>query len=1063
MKEFEGQRRFTPARLPDAGQPLKTLDITPQISRAFQEQQRMDQEYFRSIDRNERQELENIQTQYENQQRSDALQNDTINRLVAFAPTIQAAVNKKLEDQVKEAELEGKLRHFDMDFSELQNSEYYNQQMVQLESSVADANERAAKAFERTQNYEIAKVYKSLGGGQRIGFAKAHLASMQGEWPSVLQEKMTSDNTTVIRIGDTEFTPASARGNAQTGAAAKALYRQYLIDRGVTGVNPYFLEQFFTGGENGARAATQKVLKKRNDYDARQDAYDNFIQVTSAKPADIKNNPTTANFNDVVSAVGMLSDGNGNPLAPVKKTEQIRDYLKSEIESGVIPDFQTLLTYMGNTKDPSAPGKSLANRRGLVRELQTHLFETRHGNYQDRKKQLEMLWNGEGGLSQQTIENFNQQQATGDPVTFDEIEKSQDQAIYHTGKRDPKIDQWVKINHKLTQNKEDNLVGLQRARAAGDLSTGMVISAGYGSDENLMNLARNQEKRRASRAQADAEAVSGFKRDIRNVAGDKYKGITGEDITAKDGILAKHIERLYVKEREKLLLTGNYTDDAGELTDPALLDADTLSNVNRYLVSNGFKAGETTGKYAPGSDGDFANFFRAREEYDQNLALEVIEAEKSEKAWKAGVEANQGRTNLAAVDSYFPKGQIEAAARSYYNDDGTVNKDFTMPYGVRQWVKRNPSQNPLQVFQSLVTAKGIVDSAGNPLEIKAPAVLDYVFKDVSGSGGISPSLANIYLNAESPHQALRAGVTNSTGFQNIRVPQQYSVPLGEVAQGSGMPYETLVAAAQAASGFDTSIPEPLSQNPQFSIERFAQVNQYLSTQGILSDNPDHEDAMMLGFVYGPNLKFNGGILEPTPEQDAYLARIAAAKAGLGDRSQLMNPSLMNPRLAAQVRQNRRAQSIAPWAQSIAQLVGGAEVGNLGPEAMYPSTTLPGAQQMSIAEVANRATGAVGQYQNMPRFLVGRARKAGLDPNTAPYNVENQGKIFMVTLQEKGITPELIRSNPERALLKLSQIYAGIPKDRSGRSYYEGVGNNKATVSYDEAMRVLNAIAQQGTN
>mgnify|MGYP002052850744 FL=1 len=156
-----------------------------------------------------------------------------------------------------------------------------------------------------------------------------------------------------------------------------------------------------------------------------------------------------------------------------------------------------------------------------------------------------------------------------------------------------------------------------------------------------------------------------------------------------------------------------------------------------------------------------------------------------------------------------------------------------------------------------------------------------------------------------------------------------------------------------------------------------------------------------------------------------------------------------------------AQSMEPWAQSIAQLVGGAEVGNLGPEAMYPSTTLPGAQQMTIANVAAIATGAVGQYQNMPRFLVSRARKAGLDPNTALYDVENQGKIFMVTLQEKGLTPELIQSNPKKALLKLSQIYAGIPKDHSGRSYYAGVGNNKATVSYDEAMRVLMAIAQQG--
>jgi hypothetical protein len=1032
MKPFEGQRRFTPAKLPDAGQPLKTLDITPQISRAFQEQQRMDQEYFNSIDRNERQELENIQTRYENQQRSDANQQATIDKLVAFAPTVQAAVNKKLEDQVKEAELQGKMRHFDMDFSELQNSEYYNQQMALLESSVADANERAAKAFERTQNYEIAKVYKSLGGGQRIGFAKAHLASMQGEWPSVLQEKMTSDDTTVIRIGETEFTPARARGSAQTGAAAKALYRQYLIDRGVTGVNPYFLEQFFTGGENGARTATQKILKKRNDFDAEQDAYDNFIQVTGAKPADFKNNGAAANANDVVAAIGMMSSG-GKPLTGTKKTELLRDFFKGQLEDKNLT-YDTLAQVLANTKDPSAPGRSLLQRTGLYRELKAHKFTSDHTAFLDSQKGKKMAWQREGGLRDQTIADFNRQQATGDDVTFKEIEAAQAQAIAHTNRRDPQIDQWVKMNHKLTHNKEDNLVALQRARAAGDLSTGMVISAGYGSDENLMNLARNQEKRRANRAQADADAVSGFKRDIRNVAGDKYKGITGEDITAKDGILAKHIERLYVKEREKLLLTGNYTDDAGELTDPALLDADTLSNVNRYLVSNGFKADEKVGKYAPGSDGDFANFFRNRAEYDNNLALEVIEAEKSQKAWDAGVEANQGRTNLAAVDSYFPKGQIEAAARSYYNDDGTVNKDFTMPYGVRQWARRNPSQNPLQVFQSLVTAKGIVDSAGNPLEIKAPAVLDYVFKDVSGSGGISPSLANIYLNAESPYQALRAGVTNSTGFQNIRVPQQYSVPLGEVAQGSGMPYETLVAAAQAVSGFDTSIPEPFSQNPQRSIERFADVNQYLSSKGIYSDNPDHEDAMMLGFKYGDKLNFNGGILEPTPEQQDYLNSIAAAKAGLGDRSQLMNPSLMNPRLAAQVRQNRGGGS--------RRFIDRPQVISILRQAGWPSHLLKKASGMAMLE----SSGEVGTD----------TRKSGLDPQ-----MQNEFSIglFQINWQahgerlaKQGITQEDLRdplTNARVALEIYMDAYSrdkGKEENRGWSPWYNS--NNKYQNNYE---------------
>ena len=32
MKDFEGQRRFNPAKLPTLGEPLQTLDITPQIS-----------------------------------------------------------------------------------------------------------------------------------------------------------------------------------------------------------------------------------------------------------------------------------------------------------------------------------------------------------------------------------------------------------------------------------------------------------------------------------------------------------------------------------------------------------------------------------------------------------------------------------------------------------------------------------------------------------------------------------------------------------------------------------------------------------------------------------------------------------------------------------------------------------------------------------------------------------------------------------------------------------------------------------------------------------------------
>lgn len=62
------------------------------------------------------------------------------------------------------------------------------------------------------------------------------------------------------------------------------------------------------------------------------------------------------------------------------------------------------------------------------------------------------------------------------------------------------------------------------------------------------------------------------------------------------------------------------------------------------------------------------------------------------------------------------------------------------------------------------------------------------------------------------------------------------------------------------------------------------------------------------------------------------------------------------------------------------------------EAMYPSTTLPGATDMTIAEVARTATGPIGRYQQKPEFLEERARAVGLDPTRDKFTPENQDKI-----------------------------------------------------------------------
>lgn len=121
------------------------------------------------------------------------------------------------------------------------------------------------------------------------------------------------------------------------------------------------------------------------------------------------------------------------------------------------------------------------------------------------------------------------------------------------------------------------------------------------------------------------------------------------------------------------------------------------------------------------------------------------------------------------------------------------------------------------------------------------------------------------------------------------------------------------------------------------------------------------------------------------------------------------------------------------------------------EAMAPGTKLPGATKMTIAEVAKRATGAVGKWQNLPEYLIGRAKAVGLDPNKDLYNQENQRKIaeYLIGPGQGGVSVDLAKKDPKKAMFKLSKVWAAIPKDDSGVSYYAGVGNNAAHIKPSE--------------
>jgi len=146
-------------------------------------------------------------------------------------------------------------------------------------------------------------------------------------------------------------------------------------------------------------------------------------------------------------------------------------------------------------------------------------------------------------------------------------------------------------------------------------------------------------------------------------------------------------------------------------------------------------------------------------------------------------------------------------------------------------------------------------------------------------------------------------------------------------------------------------------------------------------------------------------------------------------------------------------------QGVLELIRGAEGGY---ESMFPSETISGLTEMTIAEVVElqkeklkdgRESAAVGAYQML--YPADYIEGAGLTMNSK-FTPENQDKLAQAFLAQRGLTAEKAAKDPAGFAKGLAQGFAGIPvletmqgKEQQverGQSYYRGVGKNKATVS-----------------
>lgn len=123
---------------------------------------------------------------------------------------------------------------------------------------------------------------------------------------------------------------------------------------------------------------------------------------------------------------------------------------------------------------------------------------------------------------------------------------------------------------------------------------------------------------------------------------------------------------------------------------------------------------------------------------------------------------------------------------------------------------------------------------------------------------------------------------------------------------------------------------------------------------------------------------------------------------------------------------------------------------------YPLTTMTVAEVMNLQKklIGEGKDSAAGKYQIKYTTLAGIMGKAGVSRDDK-FDEAVQDKLANALIMQRGF--EQYNRNPtqeskERFLANLSREWAGLPSGPMGESYYKGVGNNKAGMSWEKALQ-----------
>jgi muramidase (phage lysozyme) len=1012
MKRFEEQRQYKPSSTDyDLGNgPLTAPDIGSLIRQEFQRTRQQDQYADTVRQQNANVQSENDRIRFEKSAAGDRRQSEfNLKELIPFSNKLfDLAVGEVKGAQKREA-LKGQ-----MDVLSLQDPSKFEgerlERYLELKNAAikngATQQLAANEAFQKTKQLEIADMFRKGTPEYQFQLVSSMLQLERDNFQNVLAEQVQRQDKFLTLPGQDPVPYNQVTGEAATGALGHKIIADHLTELGFEGINPMMMEDYFYGGQNGVRTQLAKWKQAKVNIDTVNSGQNSFDQKFFLFQQNFNSGRGTVT--DVYDAAGTLPKLVGGKVyapSPTDRWKTTEDRFVGLGKAGALKSHAHIQALFDRSIDPVTNQPMSISRLPLMQKIKR--AHTQYLKDQGSELVAQRAADGRDFVTKAVgeIKRVAEARGQGDTnvTTFEEKQQMQEKykAITHSSTPSPEIENaWLNYSEG-GKNLEQSFQSVRRGFETGQY--GMDYLDRLNLEEHPQYEQLKQDAQRNDRLLGDDKEMKW----IREHALLKAKAVSkiGPDSPGT----TENVERIadVLAERARPIAL-QYMAEMGLDKSSAMKRAlDEVAQDARD--KEGFAEGETAGFLAPGIQNDFPNFkLETLKEYKAQDAIHAAAMKKAEG------DMQKFGTNYSAPNSFISDERVAA-----WQPD-PVNGGFDPV--IKMIADRDPN----------ITTFELTNLFRNRLNLP-PLPMPASMARFRESTQIPDEAFNQFLKdvdkARTSYDISKAGYNANTGLQSWRAPDTAREQIVKVAQESGLPEGAVLAYAHMS-------------NKNFSLDYAklsANIQQLSATakQGGLTGEA-REDYIFASLLGEPP-KIVDGQLKLTDAQQVNLDNLVKNRASFADPAVMNSGANLNPTyrkvsnntLPSPTEYQTAAPGLTPEERAWLRVTRYAE-GGRGYNIMFGGSTFQGTDHPRRVNTAGGySSDAAGAYQFLSTTWDGISKKLGLKGGLTP---ANQDKASLGLMIEKGVDPK--KGWSDKALYKLSPVWASFPKDKSDRSYYD---------------------------